>query len=284
MEVKETKKFPYFKIFLGILCLIAVAVAAFAVEKTISTSVKDVVINKSDITGEVSYIRVRPLSTRIMAVRDSEGGCRLAFEECFSCYYNDGVNSTFTDTGESVICDNCGCETYYDDMGLLSDGCTPIPILKDYIIDGAQTITIPKDFLERCKEMLDVLRIGKGNYANVYGRTADYMNMEITEASDMAVSYDDGESDAPQSEYVTVDELWDRVEDITKLYNGYQNDVTINASQSDIGIFTACYKEFLALCDELAETDISDERALEISRKFDEIQERIREIGKNSAK
>ena len=243
MEAKENKRFPYFKIFLGLLCILAVVLVALLVEKNIKSAVKDVTINKSSVSSEsVRFTNVKPLSTKIMSVRASDGSYRLAFDDCLSCYYNEGVRAHFTDTGVSVVCDNCGCETFYDNMGLISDECTPIPILSDYIIETADSITVPKDFLERAKEMLDVLRIGKGNYANIYSG-ADYMNMEITEASDIAVSYDDGDDeDGAPADPVDIDELLLRTEDITKLYNGYLNDVTINASQSDIGVFDACYR------------------------------------------
>ena len=281
----ETKRFPYFKVFLGLLCILAVVLVALLVEKAIGSAVKDVVIEKSSIGENVRFVNVKPLSTKIMAVRTSEGEYRLAFDDCLSCYYNEGVRAHFSDSGESVICDNCGCETFYDDMGLISDECTPIPILSDYIVEDENTITIPKDFLERCKEMLDVLRIGKGNYANIYGG-ADFMNMEITEASDIAVSYDDNDPEDEESavDPVSLDDLLLRTEEITKLYNGYINEVTINASQSDIGIYTACYKEFLALCDELADTEVTNSRAKAINEKFDEIEGKIREIGRNSSK
>ncbi|MGN1097406.1 MAG: Fe-S-containing protein [Clostridia bacterium] len=284
MEQNETKRFPYFKVFLGLLAVVAIVIGAMAVEKTISSSVKDVVIDKSTLsTDKVSFIKVKPLDTRIMAVIAEDGTVRLAFDECLSCYYNDGVKGNFEDSGESVVCDQCGCETFYEDMGLLSDECTPIPILSDYITEDETTITIPKAFLESCKEMLDVLRSGKGNYATVYGQS-DFMNMEITEASDAAVQFDnDGENIAPASE-VTVDDLLNRTENITKLYNGYLNDVTINASQSDIGAYSACYKEFLVLCDELAETEVTKDRAAQINKKFDEIEAKLREIGQSSAK
>ena len=285
MEAKENKRFPYFKIFLGLLCILAVVLVALLVEKNIKSAVKDVTINKSSVSSEsVSFKNVKPLSTKIMTVRASDGSYRLAFDDCLSCYYNEGVRAHFTDTGVSVVCDNCGCETFYDDMGLISDECTPIPNLSDYITETADSITVPKDYLERAKEMLDVLRIGKGNYANIYSG-ADYMNMEITEASDIAVSYDDGnEADTTPADPADIDELLLRTEDITKLYNGYLNDVTINASQSDIGVFDACYREFLALCDELAETEVTASRAKAISDKFDEIENKIREIGRKSAK
>lgn len=286
MNADETKKFPYFKLFLGLLCVLAIVLGAFLVEKAIGSAVKDVTIDKADIGETVRFINVRPLSTKIMAVRASDGSCRLAFEECLSCYYNEGVRAHFTDTGKSVVCDNCGCETFYDDLGVLSDECTPIPILSGYVTEDETAITVPKDFLERCKEVLDVLRIGKGNYANIYDG-GDYMNMDITEASDVAVSYDDGEADEDNgpADPAEIDRLLSRSEDITKLYNGYLNDVTLNASQSDIGVFDACYKEFLGLCDELAEDGgVSAARAADIGEKFDGIEEKIREIGRKSAK
>ncbi len=286
MEEKQTKRFPYFKIFLGLLCVLAVVLIALMLERTIGSSVKDVVIDKAKVTDGAYFKNVRPLSTKIITVRASDGSYRLAFDDCLSCYYNDGVRAHFSDTGESLVCDNCGCETFYDDLGLISDECTPIPILAEYITSDDETITVPKAFLERCKEMLDVLRIGKGNYANIY-TGADYRNMEITEASDVAVSYDDddgGEAAEGADGPVDVDELRLRTEEITKLYQGYLNDVTLNASQSDIGVYGACYREFLGLCDELAETDVSDTRARAISEKFDEIEAKMREIGKASAR
>ncbi len=284
MEHSEVKRFPYFKVFLGLLAVVAIALGAMAVEKTISSSVKDVEIDKASLSADkVAFIKVSPLSTRVMAVIADDGTVRLAFDECLSCYYNDGVKGKFKDTGKGVECDKCGCETLYSDMGLLSDECTPIPILNDYIEQNDKTVVIPKAFLENCKEMLDVLRSGKGNYATVYG-DKDFRNMEITEASDVAVQYDvDGQNEVPEKT-VTVDDLYNRAENITKLYNGYLNDVTINASQSDIGAYTACYKEFLTLCDELNETDVTSERAVQIDGKFDEIENKLKEIGRSSVK
>lgn len=280
MGKTDTKRFPFFKVFLSLLAIVAIIVCAFAVEKTIGKSVKDVVIQKADIGSDVKYIKVKPLSTRIMAVRDSEGEIRLAFDECLSCYYNDGVKGSFSQTENGVVCSECGCETALDDMGVLSDECTPIPILKEYVLEDADTITIPKDFLEECKAALDILRSGKGNYASIY-KDADFRNMEITEASDVAVPYNDDES---KEEAVSVEELLDRTETITKLYNGYLNEVTINASQSDIGIYTACYKEFLVLCEEVTDTAVTDTRAIEINKKFDEIEQKLKEIGRKSSK
>ncbi len=280
MDANQTKRFPFFKLFLGLLAIIAVVVGAVMVEKNISKAVKDVTINKSEISGHIKYIKVKPLSTRIMAVKTDDGEIHLAFDECLSCYYNNGVKGSFSDTGESVVCSECGCETFYEDMGLLSDECTPIPILADYTVESADTVTVPKEFLETCKDALNVLRSGKGNYKSIYGES-DFRNMEITEASDAAVAYDAPDNEADE---IDVDALLSRTEDITKLYNGYLNDVTLNASQSDIGVYTACYDEFILLCDELADTRISNRRASEIGKKFDEIESKLREIGKKSEK
>lgn len=275
----ETKRFPYFKIFLGLLAVAVIVFGAFSVEKAIGNTVRDVNIKKSSLsTDKVTFRSVKPLDTDIMAVIASDGTVRLAFNDCLSCYYNDGVRAHFTDTGKSVICDNCGCETLYDDMGILNYECTPYPILSDYVIEDDTTIEVRSDFLEECRDMLNVLRSGKGNYATVYPES-DYMNMEITEGGDRAVEFDtSGEISVPRQP-VTVDSLLNRTEEITKLFDGYQDDITMKSSHDDIAAFEALHEEFFDLCDELADTEIDTDRALEIDKRFDEIEDSVRELG-----
>ncbi len=282
-EKNGTRRFPYFKVILGVLALAVIVVGAFSVEKAIGNTVRDVNIKKSALSADkVVFRSVKPLDTKIMAVLASDGTVRLAFDDCLSCYYNEGVRAHFKDTGTSVICDNCGCETLYDDMGLLSYECTPYPILNDYIIEDDTTVEIRSDFLEECKDMLTLLRSGKGNYATVYPES-EYMNMEITEGGDRAVEYDtSGEISVPRQP-VTVDSLLNRTENITKLYNGYLDVVTMAADHDDLAEFEAVHQEFKELCDELADTEISAERALEIDARFDEIEEKIRTIGQRAA-
>ncbi len=279
--VQKTKRFPFFKIFIGILGLIAVLAVAIGAEKHISSIIKDVNIKKDNLsTEEVTFFDVTPLDTQIMAVIASDGTCRLAFNECLSCHYNDGVKATFTDDTERKIvkCTNCGCETAYDDLGILREDCTPIPILNDYIVIDDHTIMIPKEFLTDCKTMFDVIRSGKNNYATVYD-TYDYMNMEITEAGDAPVSYDrDGEIFVP-AKPIRTDDLYNRAESITKLYNGYVDGVSVNAPADVIESFTQTYKEFSALCEELNTTELAPERTVEISEEFDRIEKIIRETG-----
>ncbi len=281
-DYTETKRFPYFKLLLGVLAVAIICFGAFSVEKAIGNTVRDVNIKKSSLsTDKVTFRSVKPLDTKIMAVIASDGTVRLAFDDCLSCYYNDGVRAHYTDTGTSVVCDNCGCETMYDDLGVLSYECTPYPILSDYIYEDDTTLEIRKDFLEECKDMLGVLRSGKGNYATVYPES-DYMNMEITEGGDRAVEYDtSGEISVPQQP-VTVDYLLNRTETITKLFNGYQDDVTMNSDHDDIAAFESLRTEFLDLCDELADSDIDAQRAIEINQRFDEMEAEIRELGQKA--
>ncbi len=278
---QKAKHFPYSKIFIGILGLIAVFVAAISAEKYISSIVKDVNIKKDKLSTEkVTYFDVAPLDTQVIGVIASDDTCRLAFNECLSCHYNDGIKATFTDDPERkvVTCTNCGCETAYDDLGILREDCTPIPILNDYIVIDDHTIMIPKEFLDDCKTMFDVIRSGKNNYATVYD-TYDYMNMEITEAGDTPVSYDrDGEIFVP-TKPIRTDDLYNRAESITKLYTGYVDGVSVNAPADVIESFTQTYKEFSVLCEELNTTELAPERAVEISQEFDRIEKTIRETG-----
>ena len=276
-EKIEKKGFPFFKVLLGIIAVAAIILAAFAVEKAIGDTVRDINISKSALSKDkITYYPVKPLDTRIMAVIASDGTVRLAFEECLNCYYNDGVDATFTDTGTSVICDNCGCETTYDNIGLLRDDCGPYPILNSYVIEDDRTITIQKDFLEQCGEMLATLRSGPGNYGSVYD-DEEYMNMEITEGSDRAVRYDTDGGFVIPDQPVTLESLVNRSESILSLYTNTQSDVTMLASQEDIAAYDKLYKEFIELCNEL-DFGISAERMAEINDRFDEIQEGFKTI------
>lgn len=279
-ELNEKKRFPYFKVILGIIAVVAIVFGGIGIERIIDTSVKDVNIKKTSLSADkVKFINVKPLDTKIMAVIASDGTVRTAFDDCLSCYYNDGVRAHFTDTGKSVVCDNCGCETFYDDMGILSYECTPYPILSDYRDEDDHTIMIRADFLEECKDMLGVLRSGKGNYATVYPES-DYMNMAITEGGDRAVQYDtSGDTFVPEQP-VTTESLSSRAEEITKLYNGYLEDVTMYASTEDASEYDEIYKEFTGLCDEFYDGEISPERASEINKRMGEIEERLRAIGR----
>ncbi len=282
-EANEKKRFPFFKLLLGIIAVAAIIFGAVAVERNIDKTVRDVNVNKSALSSEkVTYFSVKPLNTRIMAVKASDGTVRLAFEECLSCYYNNGVKSKYADKNGSVVCSNCGCVTYYDDMGVLSYECTPYPILSDYIIEDDHTITVPKDFLEECLNMLEVLRSGKGNYASVYPES-EYMNMEITEGGDRAVQYDTSGDNFVPEQPVTAESLSNKAEAIAKLYNGYLDSVTLYSSTEDIAAYDELYKEFTGLCDELYDTEVNAERAAEINGRFGEIEDKLGEIGRAAA-
>lgn len=270
-EKVEKKHFPFFKVLIGIIAIIAIALIAFGLERAIGNTIRDVNIKKDKLSGtNITYTSVKPLDTRIMAIIASDGSVRLAFEECLSCYYNYGVKSTFTDTGTSVICDNCHCETPYDNIGILMEECTPYPILNEYYIEDDHTIMIPKDFLEHCSEILALYRKGPGNYTPIYG-DEDYTNMAITEGGDRALQYDmDGGVRAP-GHTNPYEELEYRNEQISGIYNIYKEDVNMYASQEDRNTFEALFKELQELSDSI-EPDMSDDEVEEINVLFDEIE------------
>ncbi len=275
----EKKRFPYFKAILGVIIVAAIVLIGIAVEKLIPKTVRDVNINKKELSAEkVTYFNVKPLGTRIMAVIAGDGTVRLAFEECLSCYYNDRGKVKFKDTGSSVVCEGCGCETTYDEMGLLSSDCTPYPILSDYRIEDDHTIMVQKDFLESCKTLLDDFRSKAENPHWIYPES-EYMNMEISENDDLAVKYDEGGDPYVPESPVTTESLNNRAEDITKLYNGYESYVTLYSSAEDMAAFSELYGEFDDLCAEFMDSEVTSERAAEINRRFTAIEEGIRDIG-----
>ena len=58
----------------------------------------------------------------------------------------------FVQNGKNFICQNCKNSFATDNIGKERGGCNPIPITTDERIDGENTITITKQFIESYKE------------------------------------------------------------------------------------------------------------------------------------
>lgn len=152
------------KILLGVLALAFIVLCAFAMEKTIGSRITDVVIDKSAITEEKAiFIPLRKLDTNIIAVKASDGTYRLAFDDCIGCYYENGKHGRYSNNSDNtgVVCDTCGSEIMYDDMGFLTEESMPYPIAETEIISNEDQFIIPEKYLMNKKAVLENLRKGK---------------------------------------------------------------------------------------------------------------------------
>ena len=67
----------------------------------------------------------------IVALKDSKGNLRTAFNACQVCYSSG--RGYYRQEGEYLVCQNCGNSFTIDQVGIASGGCNPWPILDDEI-------------------------------------------------------------------------------------------------------------------------------------------------------
>lgn len=87
----------------------------------------NIVINKNDITEDVTYISYEYEGTTIglLAVKDSKGNVKVVVNTCQSCAGS--PYAYFVQVGDKIQCQNCGNTFAIDDLdNLVAGGCNPI--------------------------------------------------------------------------------------------------------------------------------------------------------------
>ena len=110
-------------------------------------------IEAASVTENASFIPVEVDGTKmeIIAVRDSRGAIRTAFNTCQVCFGSS--QAYYKQSGNSLVCQNCGNRFSMDRVGVQAGGCNPWPIS-----DGGKTVTedkvvIPYDYLVKAREI-----------------------------------------------------------------------------------------------------------------------------------
>lgn len=122
---------------------------------------ESLVIPAADITADASFFSVVVDGTQmeIIAVRDSEGNIRTAFNTCQICY--DSGRGYYVQSGDYLVCQNCGNRFSMDQVGIESGGCNPWPIFSENKTVTADGIYISYDFL---MEANGIFANWKGSY------------------------------------------------------------------------------------------------------------------------
>ncbi|MCD8026209.1 MAG: DUF2318 domain-containing protein [Clostridiales bacterium] len=104
-------------------------------------------ISISEISDTVSFYPVEVDNTEmeIIAVLDSSGNIRTAFNTCQVCYSSG--RGYYEQSGNKLVCQNCGNQFSVDEIGIESGGCNPYPILEDDKETTDDTVKISYDFL-----------------------------------------------------------------------------------------------------------------------------------------
>ena len=112
----------------------------------------NIVIDTTNIGSKASFYTYDAEGTtiRLFAVKASDGTIRMAFNTCQVC--NPSPKAYFIQNGKNFICQNCGNSFSTDNIGKERGGCNPIPITTDERIDGDNTITLTKQFIEGYKD------------------------------------------------------------------------------------------------------------------------------------
>lgn len=127
------------------------------VEKTDSGTVQviaegeSLIIPISSISSTASFYTVEVDGTQmeVLAVADSEGGIRTAFNTCQICYSSG--RGYYVQDGDALVCQNCGNRFTVEQVEIQSGGCNPWPIFPENKTVTDDTIEISYDFLHESK-------------------------------------------------------------------------------------------------------------------------------------
>ncbi|MDR2486702.1 MAG: DUF2318 domain-containing protein [Clostridiales Family XIII bacterium] len=114
---------------------------------------EDLVIEVAGITEQASFFPVEAGGTRmeVIAVKAPDGTIRTAFNTCQVCF--DSGRGYYEQSGDRLVCQNCGNQFPMDRVEVEAGGCNPWPIFADdkTVTDG--TITISAAFLQESQQI-----------------------------------------------------------------------------------------------------------------------------------
>lgn len=117
-------------------------------EAEVISSGDSLVIPVDDISEKASFypVDVDGVSLEVVAVKVSDGTIRTAFNTCQICYGSG--RGYYKQSGDVLVCQNCGNQFAMDHVEVESGGCNPWPIFaNDKTVDD-DNISISYDFLK----------------------------------------------------------------------------------------------------------------------------------------
>lgn len=106
------------------------------------------VIPISEVSATAQFYPIEVDGTRmeVLAVRDSAGNVRTAFNTCQICYGSG--RGYYVQEGDVLVCQNCRNRFTIDQVEIESGGCNPWPIFEENKTVTEDTIGISYDFLQ----------------------------------------------------------------------------------------------------------------------------------------
>lgn len=113
----------------------------------------DLVIPTSEVTEQATFYPVEVDGTKmeVIAVKAPDGTIRTAFNTCQVCY--DSGRGYYQQSGDLLICQNCGNKFSMDRVEVEAGGCNPWPIFAEDKTVTDESITVSYDFLQKSKDI-----------------------------------------------------------------------------------------------------------------------------------
>ena len=108
-----------------------------------------------EISEKASFYSVEVDATQmeVIAVKDSDGNIRTAFNTCQICY--DSGNGYYKQEGNELVCQNCGNSFTMEQVGESAGGCNPWPILEEDKTETDSEVKISYDFLKESSDIFE---------------------------------------------------------------------------------------------------------------------------------
>lgn len=107
----------------------------------------------SEITAAASFypVSVNGTEMEILAVLDSQGNIRTAFNTCQVCYSSG--RGYYVQDGDVLVCQNCGNRFTVDQVEIETGGCNPWPIFETDKTVTDEAVLISYDFLDASRDI-----------------------------------------------------------------------------------------------------------------------------------
>lgn len=108
-----------------------------------------------EISEKASFYSVEVDGTQmeVIAVKDSDGNIRTAFNTCQICY--DSGNGYYKQEGNELVCQNCGNSFTMEQVGESAGVCNPWPILEEDKTETDSEVKISYDFLKESSDIFE---------------------------------------------------------------------------------------------------------------------------------
>lgn len=111
------------------------------------------VIPAAEITSAAKFYPLEVEGTRmeVLAVKDSQGQIRTAFNTCQVCYGSG--RGYYVQEGSNLVCQNCGNRFTVDHVEVEAGGCNPWPIFSENKTVENGSIKISYDYLSQARQI-----------------------------------------------------------------------------------------------------------------------------------